>query len=172
MPPDSFYFSHSSGFCSYTCLMERSRCQPYPRAEYGSDTCASLFSDVSPIRSPPQIPVYICLSGMMIAAMIYASIPPPVHPNSTKSSRIRVGAILKYSPMPPHTPQSILFILERYNLLSVIFLLLPDIHIQILFSIFPAGLFKIDFYSSHFAFRFDPASAPVVNFFFIHDPVV
>src|SRR5699024_5218862 len=66
------------------------------------------FRTFSHRPAPPRIPFYIGLSGMMTAAMIYASIPPPVHPNSTKSSRIRVGSILKYSPMPPHTPQSIL----------------------------------------------------------------
>ena len=39
-------FSVFPDFVVFSCLMERSRCQPYPRAEYVFDIRALVFSDV------------------------------------------------------------------------------------------------------------------------------
>ena len=46
--------------------------------------------------------------GMMIDAMMYARIPdPPIKEKITHASLTSVGSMLKYSPIPPQTPQII-----------------------------------------------------------------
>ncbi len=58
---------------------------------------------------------YAC-TGMMIAAIMYASTPkPPAKPNSTQANLIIVGSTLMYSAIPAHTPQIIL-LFDLYNL--------------------------------------------------------
>ena len=60
-------------------------------------------------------------SGMMIAAMIYARIPPPAAKlKNTIPSLTNVGSILKYSPIPEQTPASILLDVFLYNLFSIV----------------------------------------------------
>ena len=102
---------------------------------------------------------------MMMAAIIYASIPPPVHPNSTNASRISVGSMLKYSPIPPHTPQSIRCFLDLYNLLSVITILL-SYEIKYI-TRFYCVLSKSKLNGPQIAVCLDLASAPVIRFHFI-----
>ena len=46
--------------------------------------------------------------------------PPPKRVRITTKSLIIVGSKSKYSAKPPHTPQSFLFVLERYNFFIVI----------------------------------------------------
>lgn len=59
------------------------------------------------------------LLGIIIAAMIYAQIPaPPKQVRITHARRTNVGSISKYSAIPPHTPQSILFSDDLYKRLS------------------------------------------------------
>ena len=46
--------------------------------------------------------------GMMIDAMMYVRIPdPPIKEKITHASLTNVGSMLKYSPIPPQTPQII-----------------------------------------------------------------
>ena len=61
-------------------------------------------------------------SGIIIAAMIYAISPlEQLHTQiTTASSRTSVGSMLKYSPMPPHTPHNIRSRKLRYNRLPFI----------------------------------------------------
>ena len=75
----------------------------------------------SRVICPKTTSLYLyCSSGIMIAAMKYATIPLPVQPKSTKRRRTRVASILKYSPTPPQTPQIIRLLLERYNFFCAI----------------------------------------------------
>ena len=54
---------------------------------------------------------------MMIAATIYARSPLPTpNTNNTNIKRMIVGSILKYSPIPPHTPHNTRFVDDLYNL--------------------------------------------------------
>ena len=71
------------------------------------------------VAIPKTNSLYTC-SGMIIAAIRYIIIQVVVHPNNTNSNRIMVGSIFKYSPIPPHTPQSTLFVLDLYNLFGSI----------------------------------------------------
>ena len=62
------------------------------------------------------------LLGMMIAAIMYATIPePPRQQNTTHNNRITTGSILKYSPMPPQTPHNTLLLSDFVSLFVSIF---------------------------------------------------
>ena len=49
--------------------------------------------------------------------------PPPKRVRNMNISLIIVGSKSKYSANPPHTPQSFLFVLERYNFFIAIYFL-------------------------------------------------
>src|SRR3989339_1254041 len=52
--------------------------------------------------------------GMRTAAIRYASIPePPIKTAKTHNTRTSVASILKYFPIPPHTPKIMRSVLER-----------------------------------------------------------
>lgn len=57
----------------------------------------------------------------MIEAMKYATIPVPQEQRvkNAQSNLIIVESILKYTPMPPHTPDNILSLDDLYNFLFI-----------------------------------------------------
>lgn len=63
----------------------------------------------------------ISSSGIMIAAMIYAKSPVPQEQRLKKaqSNLIIVESILKYTPIPPQTPQNILSLDDLYSFLLI-----------------------------------------------------
>ena len=57
-----------------------------------------------------------------MAAIMYARIPlPPKQVNATQANLTRVASMLKYSAIPPHTPQIFLSCVLLYNFLLIAF---------------------------------------------------
>ena len=77
-------------------------------------------------QSPPHRPFSshtVCRtqSGMTIEQIMYARTPePPMQANSTQITRTSVGSILKYSAIPPHTPQIFLLLHDLQSFFSFI----------------------------------------------------
>lgn len=68
---------------------------------------------------------------------MYINNPPPTkRVRNTNKSLIIVGSMSKCSARPPHTPQSFLFILERYNFFMVFYFLFVQIYRKFFCCIF------------------------------------
>ena len=117
-PPFSLFVARSPCMERYIkCRQDAKMAEDPSRSFSRSDRSSAI----KPFRD--SMILYGC-SGIITAAIKYTRSPVPqlIHARSAPPSRINVGSILKYSAIPPHTPQIILFSLDLYNFFCSIFL--------------------------------------------------